>query len=161
MRLNPWIYGASLLVGILGVVFAGRAYLTYLDATETFTEVELQYVPGSFAWQDAGFENGSARFRVVNESDYRATVEHFGISLQFDGQFAGTDYDRWEPISVPAGETSEIPVNFSVTANSIQTRGGTAMLTFQGTLRLTFASIEEPLVFRFRGDIGMTPYEDG
>jgi hypothetical protein len=161
VRLNPWVYGLSLVVGILGFVFAGRAFMAYHDAAETFTEVELQYVPDSFAWRDGQFENGSATFRVVNDSDYRATVEHFGISLRFDGMFAGSDYRRWEPVSVPAGETREIPVTFTVTANSIQAEGGTAALGFVGQLRLTFASIEEPLVFRFRGDIGTAPYEDG
>jgi hypothetical protein len=160
VRLNPIVYGASLVVGILGVVFAARAFLTYHDATETFTELELQYVPGSFDWQDPQFEHGSATFRIVNDSDYRATVEHFGISLHFDALFAGSDYTRWEPVSIAPGDMREIPVAFTVTANSIQAQGGTATLGFQGQLRLTFASIEEPLFFRFRGDIGVTPYAE-
>ncbi|CAN5828731.1 hypothetical protein BH23CHL2_BH23CHL2_13830 [soil metagenome] len=158
MRLNPFILLATLLIGVPGMIFTVRAFGTYEGAADAFTRVELQYVEGSFAWEDPDFEIGAARFRVVNNSKFDATVESFSISLRFAGQFAGSDYNRWESIVVPGGESVEIPAVFTVTANSIQERGGTANLQFSGQMVIRFEEFEQPLSFRFRGEIGQTTY---
>jgi len=159
VRLNPLVLGLTLLIGIPGLIFAARAFATYHDATEAFTKTELQYVRGSFRWEDPEFENATAVFRIVNGSQFEITVESLMVALTFDGEFAGTDYERWQPIRVAPGDTRDIPFNFTVTSNSIQPRGGTANLGFRGQLRITFAEFEEPLAFRFSGNIGVTPYE--
>lgn len=161
LRLNPLVLGLTLIIGIPGIIFAGLGFASYHDATEAFTKTELQYVRGSFRWEDPEFDRATALFRIVNGSQFEVTVESLMVALTFDGEFAGTDYDPWEAIRIPPGETREIPFNFTVTANSIQERGGTAELGFTGQLRITFAEIEEPLAYRFRGNIGVTPYEGG
>lgn len=158
MRLNPFILLATLLIGLPGLIFTVRAFGAYEGAADAFTRVELQYVAGSFAWEDPDFEIGTARIRVVNNSKFDATVESFNISLRFGGQFAGSDYNRWEAIVVPGGESVEIPAVFTVTANSIQERGGTANLQFSGQLVVHFEEFEQPLSFRFSGEIGQTTY---
>lgn len=138
-----------------------RAFATYDDAAEAFTRIELAYVPDSFEWQSDDFETGSARFRIINGSSFRAEVESFSIALQFDGEFAGSDYERWEPMIIPARESREVEREFTVTANSIQSEGGTAQLTFTGQLLVRFEEFEQPLSFRFRGRIGQVEARDG
>ena len=160
MRLNPFILLLTIVAGIVGAVATVRAFSTYDGAAGAFTDVELQYVPDSFRWLDPDFDQGEARFRVVNDSDFDATVESFGISLRFDGTFAGSDYDRWEFQTVSSGDQFEFPVRFSVTANSIQSGGGEAVLGFTGQMRVVFDEFEQALNFRFRGEIGITPYEN-
>jgi hypothetical protein len=159
LRLNPLVLALTLVIGITGVVFAFRAVTTYSDAAEAFTQVELHYVPGSFEWEDPEFETGSGDFRIVNDSQFPVTVESFTITLNFDDDFAGSDYSTWQPKNIAPGEALEVPVTFTVTSNSIQALGGTALLRFAGQLRLTFVEFEEPLAFRFQGNIGETTYE--
>ena len=158
MRLNPLVLVASLIIGIGGVLLGARAILTYGDAAEAFTQIELAYVPGSFEWQDADYENGTATFQLINRSRFRASVESFSIALRFDGDFAGSDYDRWQTMTVPGDEVREIPARFTITTNSIQEEGGTANLSFGGQLLVRFAKFEQPLSFRFRGTIGQVDY---
>lgn len=160
MRLNPIVLVATLLVGVGGVFFGARAFSTYDDAAEAFTRVELAYVPGSFEWQDAEFEEATATFRVINDSRFLAVVESFRISLNFDGEFAGSDYDTWQEMRVPGNASREIPVRFTVTANSIQAEGGTADLTFGGQMLVRFERFEQPLSFRFRGTIGQEAFDE-
>lgn len=159
MRLNPLLLVATLLFGIPGIIFAARAFATYHDATEAFTQAELLYVRDSFRWEDPAFDRGTALFRIENGSQYTITVENLMVTLRFDGEFAGTDYEPWQAIRIAPGETHEVPMNFTVTANSIQDRGGSADLGFTGQLRITFAEFEEPLAYRFGGNIGVVPYE--
>jgi hypothetical protein len=161
VRLNPLLLVATLLFGVPGTIFAARAFATYHDATEAFTQAELLYVRDSFRWEDPEFDRGTALFRIENGSQFTITVESLMLSLRFDDEFAGAEYERWQAIRIAPGETEEFRMNFSVTANSIQERGGSALLSFAGQLRITFAEFEEPLAYRFRGDIGVVPYEGG
>ncbi len=160
MRLNPVVLVVSLLVGLGGLFFGVRAYLTYNDAAEAFTKIELSYVRGSFQWQDPEYDEGTATFQVVNSSRFRAVVESFRVSVYFDGEFAGSDYDRWQDLTVAGNETREIPARFSITTNSIQSQGGTADIAFAGQLLVRFAQFEQPLSFRFRGTIGQVPFNE-
>jgi hypothetical protein len=160
LRLNPVVLVASLLVGLGGLFFGVRALLTYNDAAEAFTQVELVYVRGSFQWQDAEYDQGTATFQVVNRSRFRAVVESFRISVYFDGEFAGSDYDALPDLIVPGHETREISAHFSITTNSIQNQGGTANLAFGGQTLVRFAKFEQPLSFRFRGTIGQVEFDD-
>lgn len=159
MRMNPIVLVITVLIGVVGIAFSVRAYTTYEDAAEAFTRIELRYVPDSFQWEDSDFEEGTARFLVVNDSRFSATVESFNISLRFDGRFAGSDYDRWQQVVVSGNEVVEIPTRFTVTANSIQHEGGTANIGFAGQLVVRFNEFEQPLSFRFGGDIGEVGYE--
>ncbi|MEZ4522325.1 MAG: hypothetical protein R3A46_11885 [Thermomicrobiales bacterium] len=159
MRINPVILAATMLVGIFGIVFGVRAFTTYDDASEAFTRVELQYIPDSFKWQDPEYDQAVASFRVVNGSSFRADVEGFSVSLRFDGEFAGTDYDIWPGLIVPGNESREFQMQFSVTTNSIQDQGGTADLSFTGQMLVRFEEFEQPLSFRFRGGMGKVPYD--
>lgn len=161
MRLNPIVLTATIVVGIVGLFFGIRAFATYGDAAEAFTRIELTYVPDSFEWQDPEYEEGTATLRVVNSSQFPATVESFSISLRFDGQFAGSDYSYWPPTIVPAHESLDVPVRFEVTTNSIQEIGGEAQLSFAGQLLVRFARFEQPLSFRFRGPIGQVEFDGG
>lgn len=161
MRLNPFILIATLIVGIGGLVMGIRAFATYDDAAEAFTRLELVYVADSFEWQSDDYETGTATFRITNGSSFPADIESFSIALQFDGDFAGSDYERWEPIIVPAGESRVIPATFTITSNSIQDKGGTAQLSFSGQVLARFAEFEQPLSFRFRGTIGPVEASDG
>ena len=154
MRLNPVVIVATLLLGGAGLFFGVRAYSTYDDAAEAFTRVELAYVPNSFKWLDPEYGEGVATFRVINDSRFVAVVEGFSISVQFDGAFAGSDYNRWQELRVPGNATREIPAHFEITTNSIQAEGGVAELSFAGQMLVRFARFEQPLSFRFRGAIG-------
>lgn len=159
MRLNPIVLVLTVIVGVIGIVFSVRAYTTYESAAEAFTRVDLRYVPGSFQWEDSQFEEGTAQFMVVNDSRYTATVENFSISLRFDGRFAGSDYNPWQEMVVPGNESLEVPARFTVTTNSIQHEGGSANIGFAGQLVVRFDEFEQPLSFRFGGNIGEVGYE--
>jgi hypothetical protein len=159
VRLNPFVLAATIVIGVAGLLLAIRAYTTYGDAADAFTRIELVYVPDSFEWQDADYEEGVAVLRLENDSRFPATVESFNISLRFDGQFAGSDYEGWTPVVVPAHDSMEIPVLFQVTANSIQEIGGEAQLSFAGQVLVRFVRFEQPLSFRFRGPIGQVEFD--
>ena len=158
MRLNPIVLALTLIVGVGGLILAIRAFSTYSDAAEAFTHVELAYLPNSFEWQDAEYDEAIATFRVVNDSQFPATVETFNIALRFDSDFAGSDYSTWVPMRVPANQSREISMSFEVTTNSIQHEGGDSQLNFTGQMLVRFARFEQPLSFRFRGSMGQVDY---
>ncbi len=103
LRLNPLLLVVVAVMGVASFVVAFRAFTSYHDAAEAFTQVEMQYVPDSFRWDDPAFESATATFKVVNSSSFPATLESFSVALNFDGAFAGSDYSRWIPINIPAG----------------------------------------------------------
>ncbi len=160
MRLNRIVVVVALIVGLGGSWLTARAFQQYLDATEAFSLVDLRQEPDTFRWLDPDYGEAEAVFEFVNRSERDITVESLSLSLRFDQQFAGADYAPWEPMEIPAGERRTFPATFTITANSIQHRGGDANLSFRGQMKLSFANIEEPLVVRFRGQIGQVPYHE-
>lgn len=141
-------------MGVFGVWFAQDAFRQYIDATEAFTNVSMEYEPDSFVWVDPEFDVGQANLTIINDSDHAVVVEHMSMFLDFDGRFAGAHYDPWEDVEIPAGESYTFTAEFTITANSIQSRGGEAELGIRGTMGLEFDEIDEPYTVRFQGDIG-------
>lgn len=154
MRLNVIVLALSLASGIAGVVVLQNAFADYLDATRSYTQVELRYVDGSFEWLDDEYELSRAELRVTNRSAHVVTVAHLDTFLYFDGEFAGARYTFWEPIEIAPGESRTVEAEFQTTSNSIQDQGGTAELSIRGRMRLEFEDIDEPFSIRYSGDIG-------
>lgn len=135
------------------------AITSYVDAVETFTRVDLDYVEDSFIWQDPAFNHATASIDIINDSGHDLRVTSFNITLRFDGAFAGADYGRWEELEIPAGETRRVQLVFQVTTGSIRGQGGTAELGVQGSMTLDFDEVEEPLRVPFAGTIGSVGWE--
>jgi hypothetical protein len=150
--LNRWVLLLSLIVGLAGVAATGRAFAEYRDAVRAYSQVEAVYVPRSFSWDDAS--TGSVTLRIVNRSPRAVTVEHLELRLYLDGQFAGADYDPWQPLRVE--RQSEVPVTRSlqVAISALQPVAATARIAIRGELRLQFDGIERPLTVRVRIDVG-------
>jgi hypothetical protein len=147
-------------MGVLGAWFTQDAFRQYLDATEAFTDVSMEYEPGSFVWLDPEFDVGQAQLTIINDSSHDVVVDHMRIFLDFDGEFAGAHYDPWEDVEIAAGERHTFTAEFTITANSIQHRGGEAELRIRGTMGLEFEEIEEPYSVRFQGDIGQVGWTE-
>lgn len=147
-------------MGLLGAWFAQDAFRQYLDATEAFTDVSMEYEPGSFVWLDPEFDVGQARLTIINDSSHDVVVAHMSIFLDFDGKFAGAHYEPWEDVEIAAGESHTFTAVFTITANSIQPRGGEAELRIRGAMNLEFEEIEEPYSVRFQGDIGQVGWTE-
>lgn len=161
MRINRWVLLASAIIGLAGAWSLFTAFRDYVDTVNSFTEVDLQYVKGSFSWADPEFERGSAKVEIFNDSGHDVTVTHFSIFLEFDGEFAGTDYRTWDDLAIPAGESRVVTAEFQVTATRRQDQGGTADLGLHGSMWLEFEEIEEPLSISFAGTIGQVGWEGG
>lgn len=154
MRLNIVVLLLSLAAGIAGVFVLQEAFADYLDATRSYTQVDLRYVDGSFEWLDDEYENSRAEVSIHNRSTHVVTVAQLDMFLYFDGEFAGARYENWQPVEIVPGDERTFETEFQTTANSIQQQGGTADLSIRGRMRLEFEDIEDPLSIQFSGDIG-------
>ena len=74
---------------------------------------------------------------IINDSPADAVVENLNIYLRFDGEFAGTNYERFAPLEVPKGETRVVTLDLLISTPSIQPKGGTAQLSLDGSLENT------------------------
>jgi hypothetical protein len=159
MRPNRYVILVSVLLGLFGAWLTADALAQYLNTARSFTAIRTQYVPDSFEWQDPEYRRARAEIVIVNESENDALVDYFSISLYFDDDFAGADYEPWERFVVPAGEERTFEVNFLTTAPFIRHLGGEATLRVRGQMRLVFDGIQQPMTVRTSGTIGQVPYE--
>ncbi len=156
MRLNRWNVPLSLIVGIVAIWAVYRAVDQYTAVTESITRVDVEYVDGSFVWLDPSFDQGEAEINITNRADRAVTVEYLELHLYFDGEFAGARYEKWDPITIPAGDQYAFTTTFTVTANSVQPKGGDATLSLRGYDTLVFEEFEEPFriqVFELIGSV--------
>lgn len=159
MRLNVWVLLLSFCAGVAGIWFLFAAFDDYLDATRSYTQVDLRYQDESFQWLDAEYEESEAVLTVANRSTHVVTVTQMDVFLYFDGEFAGAEYTTWEPLEVDPGEVETFMVGFQTSTNTIQDQGGEADLSLAGRMRLEFEDISEPLSIRFSGDVGQVDWE--
>ncbi|MFW6075107.1 MAG: hypothetical protein ACOC9Y_05890, partial [Chloroflexota bacterium] len=159
VRLNLWILFLSLGAGIVGAWYLQAAFDDYLDATRSYTQVDLRYEDESFKWLDAEYENSEAELTFTNRSSHVVTVAVLDVFLYFDEEFAGADYTTWDPLVVDPGESESFTVGFQTSSNTIQDQGGDADLSLGGRMQLEFEDIAEPLSIRFTGDVGQVDWE--
>lgn len=159
MRLNRWVLLVTLLIGVVGTGFLVRAVQQFLDANRSYTSFVVRYVPDSFTWLDAEYEHGAAEVTITNDADRLMTIEYLTLHLSFDGEFAGSWYQAWEPVELAPGETITLSPNFTVTTNSIQAEGGSATLTLGGQIRVAYAGIERTLTRNLQGTVGEVAWE--
>jgi hypothetical protein len=160
VRLNRWVLLTALLVGVVGTGFLVRAVQQFVDANRSYTSFAVRYVPDSFTWLDAEFEQGVAQVTITNEADRLMTIEYLTLHLRFDGEFAGSWYQAWEPVELAPGQTITLSPTFTVTTNSIQAEGGQATLSLSGQVRVAYAGIERTLTRNLRGEIGAVAWEE-
>ncbi len=149
----------SVAIGLAGLVSLVAAMSEYNSTLETYTELSIRYEIGSFTWVESDFSAAQTRMVITNDSPADATVKNVNVFLQFDGEFAGTNYDRFPSIEVPTGETRVVTLDLLITAPSIQPEGGTANLTFTGSASVNFDGVERDLNLNIREKIGVVPAE--
>ena len=101
----------------------------------------------------ADFVTGAAELRA-------ATGATVWMGRRFDGEFAGSWYQAWEPVELAPGQTITLSPTFTVTTNSIQAEGGQATLSLSGQVRVAYAGIERTLTRNLRGEIGAVAWEE-
>lgn len=159
MRLNRWVLLLALVVGGAGTGFLINAVTQFLDANRSYTSFDIRYVPDSFTWQEPDFEHAVAQVTITNDADRNVTIEHLQLHLYFDNEFAGSWYEPWEQIVLEPGASVTVTPRFTVTANSIQERGGEAELAIGGQMRLAYAQIERTLTVPLSGTVGQVSYD--
>ena len=160
MRPNRYVILVSILLGAFGAWFTADAVGQYLNTARSFAAVDAHYVEDSFRWLDPNHEEALADFVIVNDSDNDARLSHFGLSLFFDGEFAGARYRQWEPVDVPAGESVQVEIHFQTSITRVRDQGSDAELSVRGRLRLDFEGIERDMTVRTSGTLGRVPYEE-
>lgn len=152
MYLNRWVLLLSLLAGIAGTGAAGHAFVEYRNAVRAYSQVEAEYVPGSFRWLDVS--TGETTLRIVNRSPRAVTVEHLELRLYVDGQFAGADYAPWEHLRIERQSEATVVRPVQVAISALLPVAPTGELALRGQLRLRFEGIERPLTVRLEIAVG-------
>jgi hypothetical protein len=147
----------SVVMGVAGIVSLVAAMSDYTSTLETYTQLSIRYEPESFAWTDPDFGAATTRVAIVNDSPADAVVENLNLFLRFDGEFAGTNYERFAPVEVPNGETRIVTLNLEVSTPSIQAQGGTARLSLDGSATVRFEGVERDLRLNVNERIGVVP----
>ena len=148
---------AALLSGVIGGWVLWSDIEQYTSALRTYSAVSVAYEPGSFRWTDDRFGGATVQMRVSNESGVATTVENIDVHLNFSGAFAGSSYDRFQPVPLAPGEERVLEFTIQVTAPSIQATGGTADLGIRGDATVAFDGLERDLHLPVRGEIGVVP----
>ena len=149
----------SLMLGVAGLVSLVAAVSEYNSTLETYTQLSIRYETDSFAWVEPDFSAAQMRMVITNESPEDAVVENLNTYLRFDGEFAGTNYDRFPPLEVPQGETRVVTLDLLVSTPSVQPLGGTANLSIDGSATVRFDGVERDLRLNVRERIGVVPAE--
>jgi hypothetical protein len=149
----------SLALGVAGLVSLVAAMSEYNSTLETYTQLSIRYEPDSFVWTEPDFSAATTRMVIVNDSPADAVVENLNVYLRFDGEFAGTNYERFTPVEVPEGESRTVSLDLIVSTPSIQAQGGTAQLSFTGSASVQFEGIERDLNLNVRERVGVVPAE--
>lgn len=160
MRPNRYIILISILLGVFGAWFSADAVGQYLNTARSFASVDANYVEDSFTWLDPNHERATAEFEIVNDSDNDAELTYFGVSLFFDGRFAGARYDQWETVEIPAGESVPVRIPILISISELRPEGSDAELSMRGQLQLDFDGIERVMTVPTSGTIGRAPYEE-
>lgn len=159
MRVNVWVLLLSFCAGVAGVWFLFAAFDDYLDATRSYTQIDMRYEEDSFQWLDAEYEDSEATLTIINRSDHLVTVRRLDAFLYFGEDFAGADYESWQSVTIDPDEAHTFTVSFQTTTNTIQDQGGEAELRVGGRMSLEFDEISEPLHIRYSGDVGQVDWE--
>lgn len=149
----------SLALGVAGLVSLVAAMSEYNSTLETYTELSIRYEADSFTWVAPDFGAAQTRLVIRNDSPADATVENLNIYLRFDGEFAGTNYERFPTVEVPKGESRVVTLDLLISTPSIQAEGGTANLTFDGSATVKFKDVERNLNLNVREQVGVVPAE--
>jgi hypothetical protein len=149
----------SLALGVAGLVSLVAAMSEYNSTLETYTQLSIRYEPDSFVWTEPDFSAATTRMVIVNDSPADAVVENLNVYLRFDGEFAGTNYERFAPVEVPKGESRTVSLDLLISTPSIQAQGGTAQLSFTGSASVQFEGIERDLNLNVRERVGVVPAE--
>jgi hypothetical protein len=149
----------SLVLGVTGLVSLVTAMSEYNSTLKTYTQLSIRYEPDSFVWLEPDFSSAQARMVIINDSPADAVVENLSVFLRFDGEFAGTNYERFQPLDVPKGETRIVTLDLLVSTPSVQPQGGTAQLSLDGSATADFEGVERNLHLNVRERIGVVPFE--
>ncbi len=159
MRMFLAALAVSLALGVAGLVSLVAAMSEYNSTLETYTQLSIRYEPDSFEWVEPDFGAARTRMVITNDSPADAIVEDLSVFLRFDGEFAGTNYDRFPALEVPQGESRVVTLDLLVSTPSIQAEGGTARLPLDGSASVQFDGIERDLNLNVNERIGVVPAE--
>lgn len=170
MRVYLSIIVVSVLLGVGGIIGLSDAVSDYTGTLRTYTQVDATYDEGSFRWLEPDFNRARLTMTLRNDSPVEATVINIDLFLRFDGEldgqiidnaFAGTNYNRFDQVTIAAGDSQSVPIEIEVTTNSIQPAGGTAELSLRGSMEVEFEGIERRLTLDLADNIGVVPGEVG
>lgn len=159
MRAFWAVLAVSLALGVAGLVSLVAAMSEYNSTLETYTQLSIRYEPDSFVWVEPDFGAATTRMVVTNDSPADAVVENLNVFLRFDGEFAGTNYERFAALEVPKGETRVVTLDLLISTPSIQAEGGTANLSFTGSATVRFDGVERDLNLNVNEQVGVVPAE--
>lgn len=166
MRVYLSIIVVSVLLGIGGIIGLSDAVSDYTGTLRTYTQIDATYDEGSFRWLEPDFNRASLTMTLHNDSPVDATVINIDLFLRFNGEldgqivdnaFAGANYNRFDQVTIAAGDSQSVPLEIEVTTNSIQPIGGTAELSLRGSMEVEFEGIERRLTLDLADTIGVVP----
>jgi hypothetical protein len=156
MLVNRLLIAITFAVGAAGAWTLWDATDQYAGVLRAYARVTANYQPDSFVWLDADYVQARATFVVTNASVRDATLESMDLHLEFDGEFAGSNYARFEPLRVPAGETRLVELNLTVTSGG-KGNGGEVELALRGSAVFRFDDIQRSRTDLVFADIGHVP----
>lgn len=157
MRAYLSIIALSVLLGIGGIVGLSDAVSDYTGTLRTYTQIDVSYEPGTFEWLEADFNRARLTITFQNDSPVQAVIEELDLFLRFDDRFAGANYNRFDDVVIPPGESRSVVQELEVTSNTIQAEGGSATLSLGGSMSIRFAGIERGLTLDVADTIGVVP----
>lgn len=158
---NQIVLSVALLVGVVGGWSLRDGAGQYVSTSRAFANVTVEYQQGSFAWLAPDGRRAHLSFVVTNGSARAATLESLDIHLLFGEDFAGTNYDPFVPVAVPAGESRLVDLEILVTSLSKLPLAGTSELAVRGNATFRFAGIQRARGLDVRGEIGVVPLPSG
>jgi hypothetical protein len=156
-RFNEVVLVVALAVGAVGAWSLWDGVSQYVATSRAFAAVTIDYQPGSFIWLQPTGESASFRLVVVNDAPRGVIVESLDVYLYFDGEFAGANYEPFQPVALAAGETRAVDVRVRVTSRSKLPQAGTAVLSLRGSAIFRFEGIARARGLDIIDTIGVVP----
>jgi hypothetical protein len=143
-----------LAVGVLGAWTYRDAASDYTGAIRAYTRVQVEAQPESFAWTAPDYSSATLTLTLVNDSAHDATAESLDVQLRFNGDFAGSNYEPFTPVVVPAGESRAVTLALEVTTRDHAQVAPSADVTVDGAAIFRFAGIKPSRSVDLYADLG-------
>ena len=139
----------SLIAGVAGSVALVDAVREYRDTVRAYAQVEVAHEPASVVWHDSATRPTlELTIVIANDSPVRVTAEYLDLRLYAEGEFAGADYDDWQPVTIASLASERRDVSLEISNSELEDDIGRADLSLRGEVRLRFDGVERPLTQR-------------